>query len=447
MRRCILTLSKVIIIDFVGGKFMVADKAADSNKEDNKGMDILGSTRTVIKDALEKLGYPDEVYELLKDSIRMLKVRIPVRMDDGSVKVFTGYRAQHNDAVGPTKGGVRFHPEVTETEMNALAIWMSLKAGIVDLPYGGGKGGVICDPREMSFRELENLSRGYVRAISQFVGPHKDIPAPDVFTNSQIMAWMMDEYSRMDEYNNPGFITGKPIVLGGSHGRESATAKGVTIVINEAAKKRDLDLKGAKVIVQGFGNAGSFLSKFLHDAGATVVGISDAYGALYDSEGLDIDYLLDRRDSFGTITNLFDDTITNKELLESECDILVPAAVENQITEDNAHNIKADIVVEAANGPTTMGATKILTERGKLLVPDVLASAGGVTVSYFEWVQNNQGYYWSEEEIDEKLHETMIKAFNTIYDTAQTRQVDMRLAAYMIGVRKMAEASRFRGWV
>lgn len=426
---------------------MVADKAADSNKEDNKGMDILGSTRTVIKDALEKLGYPDEVYELLKDSIRMLKVRIPVRMDDGSVKVFTGYRAQHNDAVGPTKGGVRFHPEVTETEMNALAIWMSLKAGIVDLPYGGGKGGVICDPREMSFRELENLSRGYVRAISQFVGPHKDIPAPDVFTNSQIMAWMMDEYSRMDEYNNPGFITGKPIVLGGSHGRESATAKGVTIVINEAAKKRDLDLKGAKVIVQGFGNAGSFLSKFLHDAGATVVGISDAYGALYDSEGLDIDYLLDRRDSFGTITNLFDDTITNKELLESECDILVPAAVENQITEDNAHNIKADIVVEAANGPTTMGATKILTERGKLLVPDVLASAGGVTVSYFEWVQNNQGYYWSEEEIDEKLHETMIKAFNTIYDTAQTRQVDMRLAAYMIGVRKMAEASRFRGWV
>ena len=426
---------------------MVAAKAADSGREGNGKNNILKSTRTVIKEALDKLGYPEEVYELLKDSLRMLKVRIPVRMDDGSVKVFTGYRAQHNDAVGPTKGGVRFHPEVTEDEVNALAIWMSIKAGIVDLPYGGGKGGIVCDPREMSFRELESLSRGYVRAISQFVGPTKDIPAPDVFTNSQIMAWMMDEYSRIDEFNNPGFITGKPIVLGGSHGRESATAKGVTICIEEAAKKRGIDLEGARVVVQGFGNAGSFLSKFLHEAGAKVVGISDAYGALYDPEGLDIDYLLDRRDSFGTVTTLFKNTITNKELLELECDILVPAAVQNQITKENAHNIKADIIVEAANGPTTMEATNILTERGKLLVPDVLASAGGVTVSYFEWVQNNQGYYWPEEEVEEKLNKVMRKAFETIYNTAQTRKVNMRLAAYMVGVRKMAEASRYRGWV
>ncbi|WP_420855381.1 Glu/Leu/Phe/Val family dehydrogenase [Virgibacillus indicus] len=410
-------------------------------------MDVLSSTRTVVKNALEKLGYPDEVFELLKDPLRMMTVRIPVRMDDGSIKVFTGYRAQHNDAVGPTKGGVRFHPGVTEKEVKALSIWMSLKAGIVDLPYGGGKGGIICDPREMSFRELEGLSRGYVRAISQIVGPTKDIPAPDVFTNSQIMAWMMDEYSRIDEFNSPGFITGKPIVLGGSHGRESATAKGVTIVLNEAAKKKGLNVKGARVVVQGFGNAGSFLSKFLHDAGAKVVGISDAYGALHDPDGLDIDYLLDRRDSFGTVTKLFNNTISNKELLELDCDIIVPAAVENQITEENAHNIKASIVVEAANGPTTMEATKILTERGVLLVPDVLASAGGVTVSYFEWVQNNQGYYWSEEEIDKKLHEIMIKSFNSIYNTAETRRIDMRLAAYMVGVRKMAEASRFRGWV
>lgn len=426
---------------------MVADKAADSSKEEYEKMNILTSTRTVVKEALDKLGYPNEVYELLKDSLRMLKVRIPVRMDDGSVKVFTGFRAQHNDAVGPTKGGVRFHPNVTETEVNALAIWMSLKAGIVDLPYGGGKGGIICDPREMSFRELENLSRGYVRAISQFVGPTKDIPAPDVFTNSQIMAWMMDEYSRIDEFNNPGFITGKPIVLGGSHGRESATAKGVTICIEEAAKKRGFELEGARIVVQGFGNAGSFLSKFLHEAGAKVVGISDAYGALHDPEGLDIDYLLDRRDSFGTVTTLFKNTITNKELLELDCDILVPAAVQNQITGENAHNIKADIIVEAANGPTTMEATKILTERGKLLVPDVLASSGGVTVSYFEWVQNNQGYYWPEEEVEEKLYDVMKKSFDTIYNTAQTRNVNMRLAAYMVGVRKMAEASRFRGWV
>lgn len=289
---------------------MVADNAADSTRESNEKPDVLSSTQTVVKTALEKLGYPDEVFELLKEPIRMMTVRIPVRMDDGSIKIFTGYRAQHNDAVGPTKGGVRFHPDVTETEVKALSIWMSLKAGIVDLPYGGGKGGIVCDPREMSFRELEGISRGYVRAISQIVGPTKDIPAPDVFTNSQIMAWMMDEYSRIDEFNSPGFITGKPIVLGGSHGRESATAKGVTICINEAAKKKGLKVEGARVVVQGFGNAGSFLAKFLNDAGAKVVGISDAHGALHDPDGLDIDYLLDRRDSFGSVTKLFNNTIS-----------------------------------------------------------------------------------------------------------------------------------------
>jgi glutamate dehydrogenase len=422
---------------------MVADKHTSEEKE----YDVLAATQIVIHRALEKLGYPEEVYELLKEPIRMLTVRIPVRMDDGTVKIFTGYRAQHNDAVGPTKGGVRFHPNVTEREVKALSIWMSLKCGIVDLPYGGGKGGIVCDPRTMSFRELERLSRGYVRAISQIVGPTKDIPAPDVFTNSQIMAWMMDEYSRIDEFNSPGFITGKPLVLGGSHGRETATAKGVTICIREAAKKRGIDLKGARVVIQGFGNAGSFLAKFMHDAGAKVIGISDVYGALYDPNGLDIDYLLERRDSFGTVTKLFKNTITNKELLELDCDILVPAAIENQITEENAPNIKASIVVEAANGPTTLEATEILTKRGILLVPDVLASAGGVTVSYFEWVQNNQGYYWTEEEVEERLEKVMVKAFNNVYEMAQTRRVDMRLAAYMVGVRKMAEACRFRGWV
>ena len=419
----------------------------NENQKVQEKNDVLKSTQIVIHRALEKLGYPEEVYELLKEPLRMLTVKIPVRMDDGSTKIFTGYRAQHNDAVGPTKGGIRFHPDITEIEVKALSIWMSLKCGIVDLPYGGGKGGIVCEPREMSFRELEGLSRGYVRAISQIVGPTKDIPAPDVFTNSQIMAWMMDEYSRMDEFNSPGFITGKPIVLGGSHGRESATAKGVTICIHEAVKKKGIEIKGAKVVVQGFGNAGSYLSKFMHEEGAKVIGISDAYGALYDPNGLDIDYLLDRRDSFGTVTKLFNQTISNKELLELECDILVPAAIENQITEENAGNIRAKIIVEAANGPTTLEATKILTDRGVLLVPDLLASAGGVTVSYFEWVQNNQGYYWSEEEVAEKLEKVMIKAFNHIYETAHNRHVDMRLAAYMVGVRKMAEASRFRGWV
>jgi glutamate dehydrogenase len=412
-----------------------------------ENLDVLHSTQIVIKEALDKLGYPEQVYELLKEPLRVLTVRIPVRMDDGSIKVFKGYRAQHNDAVGPTKGGVRFHPGVSESEVKALSIWMSLKAGIVDLPYGGGKGGIICDPRNMSFRELERLSRGYVRAISQIVGPTKDIPAPDVFTNSQIMAWMLDEYSRIREFDSPGFITGKPLVLGGSRGRETATAKGVALMIREAAKKKGLSIRDARVIVQGFGNAGSYLAKFMHDAGAKVIAISDAYGALYDENGLDIDYLLDRRDSHGTVTKLFKDTITNQEMLEKECDILVPAAVENQITATNAPNIKAKIVVEAANGPTTLEATKILVDRGILLVPDVLASAGGVTVSYFEWVQNNQGYYWSEEEVEQKLEEIMVQAFENVYTTAESRKIDMRLAAYMVGVRKMAEASRFRGWV
>ena len=433
-------------VDYIGGTIMESAKGNSHVNEEEKH-DVLKSTQTVIHKALDKLGYPEEVFELLKEPLRLLTVKMPIRMDDGSVKIFTGYRAQHNDSGGPTKGGIRFHPNVTEREVKALSIWMSLKCGIVDLPYGGGKGGIVCDPRNMSFRELERLSRGYVRAISQIVGPTKDIPAPDVFTNSQIMAWMMDEYSRIDEYNSPGFITGKPLVLGGSHGRESATAKGVTICINEAAKKRGIDIKGARVVIQGFGNAGSFLAKFMHDAGAKVIGISDAYGALHDPDGLDIDYLLDRRDSFGTVTKLFKTTITNQELLELDCDILVPAAIENQITEENASNIKASIVVEAANGPTTIEATQILTDRGILLVPDVLASAGGVTVSYFEWVQNNQGYYWSEEEVDEKLEKILVKSFNNIYDLSQSRRVDMRLAAYMVGVRKMAEASRFRGWI
>ncbi|MBG9541608.1 Glu/Leu/Phe/Val family dehydrogenase [Cytobacillus firmus] len=412
-----------------------------------ESLNLFTSTQVVIKEALNKLGYADEMYELLKEPLRMLTVRIPIRMDDGSTKIFTGYRSQHNDAVGPTKGGVRFHPEVNEDEVKALSMWMSLKCGIVDLPYGGGKGGIICDPRSMSMGELERLSRGYVRAISQIVGPTKDIPAPDVYTNSQIMAWMMDEYSRLREYDSPGFITGKPLVLGGSQGREKATAQGVVICIEEAAKKRGISIEGARVAVQGFGNAGSFLAKFMHDAGAKVVAISDAYGALYDPNGLDIDYLLDRRDSFGTVTTLFDNTLTNEELLELDCDILVPAAVSNQITAANAHDIKASIIVEAANGPTTLEATKILSDRGILLVPDVLASSGGVTVSYFEWVQNNQGYYWTEDEVTEKLEKVLVQAFDNVYQTSQQRKVNMRLAAYMVGARKMSEASRFRGWV
>ncbi|WP_374989413.1 Glu/Leu/Phe/Val dehydrogenase [Priestia megaterium] len=410
-------------------------------------MNVLERTQEVIRLALERMYYKQEAYDLVKEPLRLLTVRIPVRMDDGSVKVFTGYRAQHNDAVGPTKGGIRFHQDVTEEEVKALSMWMSIKCGITDLPYGGGKGGIQCDPRTMSFGELERLSRGYVRAISQIVGPTKDIPAPDVFTNSQIMAWMMDEYSRIREFDSPGFITGKPLVLGGSVGRESSTAKGVTIVAREAAKVGGIKIEGSKVIIQGFGNAGSFLAKFLHDEGAKIVGISDAYGALYDPEGLDIDYLLDNRDSFGTVTKLFSNIITNKELLIKPCDILVPAALENQITEENAPDIQAKILVEAANGPTTLKATEILAQKGVLIVPDVLANAGGVIVSYFEWVQNNQGYYWTEEEVSDRLERILKTSFLNVYDTSIKNNIDMRLAAYIVGVKKMVEASQFRGWI
>lgn len=407
---------------------------------------LVNSTQKIIHEALEKLGFDEGMFDLIKEPLRVLKVRIPVRMDDGSVKVFTGYRAQHSDAVGPTKGGVRFHPDVNEDEVVALAMWMTLKAGIVDLPYGGGKGGIICDPREMSIEEVERLSRGYVRSISQIVGPSKDIPAPDVFTNSQIMAWMMDEYSMLDSFNSPGFITGKPLVLGGSQGRDRATAMGVVLCLEQAMMKRDMKFEDVRIVIQGFGNAGSFLSKILNDRGAKIVGISDANGALHDPDGLDIDYLLDRRDSFGLVTNLFDDALDNSELFGLDCDIIIPAAIANQITEKNAEDIKADIICEAANGPTTPEATQILTEQGKLLVPDVLASAGGVTVSYFEWVQNNQGYYWDEEEVNQKLELKLKKAFNDIYDLHENRQIDMRLAAYIIGLKRTAEAARYRGW-
>ncbi|MDQ0872342.1 glutamate dehydrogenase [Paenibacillus sp. V4I3] len=408
---------------------------------------VLERTQEVIRVALEKMGCSEAFYELLKEPLRLLTVRIPVKMDDGSVRIFTGYRAQHNDAVGPTKGGIRFHPSVTAEEVKALSMWMTIKCGIADLPYGGGKGGIQCDPRSLSFPELERLSRGYVRAISQIVGPTKDIPAPDVYTNAQIMAWMMDEYSRIREFDAPGFITGKPIVLGGSAGRESSTAMGVTILIREAAQVAGIQLEGARVIIQGFGNAGSFLAQFLHDAGARIVGISDANGALYDADGLDVQYLIDRRDSFGSVTNLFSNTITNQELLIKDCDILVPAAIENQITEENAPHIKAKIVVEAANGPTTMKATEILTERGILLVPDVLASSGGVIVSYFEWVQNNQGYYWPEAEVNEKLTHIMIKSFHSVYQTSVQKKIDMRLAAYIVGLKRVVEATKWRGWI
>ncbi len=418
----------------------------------NKGASIMSensnlvtSTQNIIEQALYKLGYDEGLFELIKEPARFLRVRIPVKMDDGSVKTFTGYRSQHNSSVGPTKGGVRFHPDVDENEVKALSMWMTLKCGLVNLPYGGGKGAIQCDPHSMSQNELERLSRGYVRAIAQIVGPTKDIPAPDVYTDAQIMSWMMDEYSIMHKVNAPNFITGKPISLGGSLGREQATALGAVITIEEAAKRKHINIEGSKVVVQGFGNAGSFIAKILHDKGAKIVCISESRGAIYDPEGLDIDHLLELRKEHGRITPLFDNIIPNEDIFGIDCDILVPAALANQITAQNAGDIKASIVAEAANGPTTQEATRILTENDVLLIPDVLASAGGVTVSYFEWVQNNQGLYWSEEEVNQLLRTKIVEAFDKVYDISQKRKLDMRLSAYVVGVRRTAEATRFRG--
>ncbi|HZG70031.1 MAG TPA: Glu/Leu/Phe/Val dehydrogenase [Chondromyces sp.] len=413
----------------------------------NSFNDILKETQTAIHIALDKLGYTAEMFELLKEPLRTLTVKIPVKMDDGSIRFFTGFRAQHNDAIGPTKGGIRFHPNLTVEEVKAHSVLMGVRAGIIDVPYGGGSGGIICDPRQLSYAEIERLSRGYVRAISQIVGPNKDIPSPDTQANVQMMSWMMDEYSKLDEFHSPAFITGKPRSLGGTYGRETAVAKGVFYCIQKAAENINLKLEGAKVIVQGFGRVGGYVAKSLREAGASIIAVSDAHGALYDAQGLDIDYLLDRRDSFGSVTNLFESKLTDVQMLKLPCDILVTAALDNQINEDNAYDIQAKIVAEVARNAVTLDGTSILFNNNILLIPNILASSGELALSYFEWVQNRQGYYWTKNEIDERLQKVMTHAFQDVFQISKTRQVHMRMAAYMTGVRKIAEACRFRGWV
>ncbi|MEJ9231956.1 Glu/Leu/Phe/Val dehydrogenase [Peribacillus butanolivorans] len=401
----------------------------------------------ILKEAIDVLDYPDQVFDFLKTPMRFLEVCIPIQMDNGETRMFQGYRAQHNDAAGPTKGGIRFHPDVTPEEVKALAGWMSLKCGITDLPYGGAKGGIVCDPRQMSLSELERLSRGYVRAVSQIVGPTKDIPAPDMYTNSQIMAWMLDEYDHIREFDSPGFITGKPLSLGGSKGRETATSKGVLYTLQMVSDLKKMPIQDMRVIIQGFGNVGSYLAMYLHELEAKVVGISDELGGLYDPNGLDIPYLLENRDSYGVVTNLFKESLSNQELLEKECDVLIPAAISGVINKDNVERLQCKILIEAANGPTTKETIKILDEKGILLVPDILANSGGVIVSYFEWCQNNQGYYWTEELVDKRLKEKITASFLNVYHTSQKFSVNMKIAAYIEGIRKIAEASRLRGWV
>jgi len=403
--------------------------------------------QTQIEKAAALLQLPEEVVEILKQPKRVLSVTFPVKMDNGKVKVFEGYRSQHNDAVGPTKGGIRFHPDVTLDEVKALSMWMSFKCGVVGLPYGGGKGGVICDPREMSKGELERVSRAFMEAIHEIVGPEKDIPAPDVYTTPQIMGWMMDTFSRLKGFNSPGVITGKPLIIGGSKGRNEATARGCVFVIQDALHDMGKSTEGATVAIQGFGNAGRIAARLLSELGCKIVAVSDSKGAIYDPQGLDLAKVERLKDESTIQEYGASSSIAADKILELDVDILVPAALENVITSSNAANIKASIVAEAANGPTTPEADAILFNNGVKVIPDILANAGGVTVSYFEWVQNLMNYYWSEDEVNGKLKTLMSDAYREVQSLATRYSTDLRTAAYMISLERITKAMEARGWV
>jgi glutamate dehydrogenase (NAD(P)+) len=388
------------------------------------------------------------VHSLLREPKRILEVTFPVRMDNGQVRAFKGFRVQYNDARGPCKGGIRFHPQETIDTVKALAAWMTWKTACVDIPLGGGKGGVICNPKEMSRGELERVSRAYIDAIASIIGPEKDIPAPDVYTTPEIMAWMVDEFAKIKGYNAPGMITGKPIALGGSQGRGDATARGAVYTVREAAKRLNIVLKGATAAVQGYGNAGSYAAILLQEMGARIIAVSDSKGGVLSEKGLDANAVLQHKHKTGSVVG-FPGTkpITNDDLLELQCDILVPAALENVITSKNASRIRAKVVAEAANGPTTPEADDVLFKNKIFDIPDFLCNAGGVTVSYFEWVQNIYGLYWPVEEVYDRLDKIMTKAFNDVYDMHVKHNVNMRMAAYMLSVQRVADAMRLRGWV
>jgi len=399
--------------------------------------------------AAEILGLEPAMRAFLREPMREFHVTFPVRMDDGSVRVFKGFRVQYNDARGPTKGGIRFHPAETIDTVRALAAWMTWKTAVVDIPLGGGKGGVVCNPKELSKGELERISRGYIRAIGHYIGPEIDVPAPDVYTDPQIMAWMMDEYSIMMGYNAPGVITGKPLPLGGSAGRGDATARGGMYCTREAAKVLGIDLRGATAAIQGYGNAGQFAHKLGTELlGLKVVAISDSKGGIYNPDGLDYATCVAHKEKTGSVVNLPGArNITNEELLELDVVVLFPAALENVITAENAPRIKARISAELANGPTTPEADEILYRHGVYVIPDFLCNAGGVTVSYFEQVQNAYDYYWTTEEVHAKLDAKMTAAFHAVHRTAQEYKVNNRIGAYLVAIQRVAEAVRLRGWV
>jgi glutamate dehydrogenase len=401
-----------------------------------------------LKDVCEKLDLSQSVYEILKEPKRVMEVSIPVKMDDGTVKNFIGYRSQHTDILGPAKGGIRFHPCVNVDEVKGLSMWMTFKTAVVNLPYGGGKGGVVVNPKELSRGELEQLSRGYINAISTIVGPELDIPAPDVNTNPQIMGWMMDEFSKLSGCNVPGVITGKPVCLCGSLGRNEATGRGAVFTVREAAKKLGIDLTKATAVIQGFGNAGTITAMLLAELGVTIIAVSDSRAAICKADGMNVDEIIKFKQETGAVSGFPGSSeISNEELLTMACDILVPAALENQINKEVASKVQAKIVAEAANGPTTPDGNQVLFERGVFVIPDILCNAGGVTVSYFEWVQNLMRYYWTEEEVNQRLETKMVCAFEEVYQMHRAYEVDMRSAAYMVSVKRIADAMALRGWI
>lgn len=401
-----------------------------------------------LAEAVRRLHLDEEVYAFLAEPLRVLKASIHVRMDDGAIRNFTGLRAQHTSVLGPVKGGVRFHPEVDEDEVKGLAMWMTFKTAVANLPFGGAKGGIAVDPGRLSPRELEALTRAYVRAMTPVLGPDRDIPAPDVNTNPQIMGWMLDEYDSIHGASVPGFVTGKPVVLGGSRGRVAATGHGVVMAVLEACARLGLEPAKCRAAVQGFGNVGSYAALGLHAAGVRVVAVDDVQGGVYRPEGLDVPGLLAWSRAHRTVAGFPGSApIGVRELLTCDCEILVPAALENQITTSVAPEVRARLVAEAANGPTTPAADEILDRRGVFIIPDILCNAGGVTVSYFEWVQDQSHLFWTEEEVEQRLAAKMRASFADVYRMRGEGRVDMRTAAYMVAVGRLAEAMAARGWI
>jgi len=402
-----------------------------------------------LDEAAEHLKLDGALHELLRWPLRELHVTLPVKMDDGTTKIFHGFRVQYNDARGPTKGGIRYHPDETIDTVRALAAWMTWKCAVVDIPLGGGKGGIICNPKELSDGELERLSRAYIRQVGRIIGLEKDVPAPDVYTNPQIMAWMVDEYSFLKGYNEFGVITGKPLALGGSAGRGDATARGGIYCLREAGKALGIELKGATTAIQGYGNAGSFAHKLGTELlGLKVVAVSDSRGGIYNSKGLDYEAVTAHKSKTGSVVKFPGaEAISNEALLELNVTVLIPSALESVLTEHNAAKVKAKVIVELANGPTSPEADRILFDAGCYVIPDFLCNAGGVTVSYFEMVQNAYDYYWQEDLVHERLDAKMTAAFHAVHRAAQEHQVHNRLAAYLVAVSRVAEAVKLRGWV